>query len=144
MRKLLYVCGIILFMGMVACSSDKDNEEGYNMNDIVGKWECYKYAEIIKGTDSKEIVNEKEFPFKNWQGLDSTWVETFNIDGSYQTSQNGNKVSGIRFEVRGEMLIYSDGSKLHIDELTHERMRLRYTFESRKGVFTQLIYRRVE
>lgn len=145
MKKAVYNLGMVLIIGLGACSSDNDNEEGYNMNDIVGKWEGYKWADLTIDPNTGEILSENQYVIKNINGLDSTWVEVFYNDGTHQYIDEGGDVPRSKYEVIDKTLyLYSSRVKLHIDELTPRSMKLRTTYELPRGVYVQLIYRKLE
>ena len=85
MRRIVYISALFLLMGMVACSSDKEIEKGYSMNNIVGKWEGYRWVELTKNPNTEELVVTAEYVLKNTEGQDSTWVEAFYEDGTHKS-----------------------------------------------------------
>ena len=145
MKKAVYILGMVLIIGLGACSSDNDNEEGYNMNDIVGKWEGYKWADLTIDPNTGEILSENQYVIKNNNGLDSTWVEVFYNDGTHQSFYEGGYYPRSKYEVIDKTLyLYNSSVKFHIDELTPRSMKLRTTHELPRGVYVQLIYRKLE
>ena len=142
--KKIYICGILFLMGMVACSSDKDSEEGYTMNDIIGKWEGYKWLEVSKNPNTGELNVKREITMLTIDGRDSTWIEVYYDNGSLGYGYEGSDEYRDKYEVKGNMLIINNGIKFYIDELTHQSMKLRYSYEKPGGLYTQFVYRRIE
>jgi hypothetical protein len=141
-------------MGMVACSSDKEIEEGYNMNDIVGKWVGYKWVELAKNPNTEELEIIDEYVMKNSRGEDSLWVEAFYEDGThaYLLDEYVSSPKN-RYEVKGNILTFYEDNQMsmysmYIDELTQTSMKLRLTKEiikdGGKRSYNQFVYGRMK
>ena len=53
MKKFVVFLCLFLVMWMLACSNDDD----YGINDVIGKWECYRMEGIITDAKSGEVLN---------------------------------------------------------------------------------------
>ena len=150
MRRIVYISALFLLMGMVACSSDKEIEKGYSMNNIVGKWEGYRWVELTKNPNTEELVVTSEYVLKNTEGQDSTWVEAFYEDGTHTNLlDEGVSTPKNHYEVKGNILTFyndyqSSMYSMYIDELTHTSMKLRPTHEMARGGYIQLVYKKIE
>lgn len=116
-RYLLILPILILLLQMVACSNDDD----YSINDLVGKWECFRMETVTKDAKTGEILYETKTPRRQDGLADSTYTIAFYENGTGQYLDGHSKGEVWQYEVYGSSFVWGKGNHPWvIDELTHD------------------------
>ncbi len=111
MKKLLYLAGLVLALGLFS-SCNKDDDNGGTKGSIIGSWHVQKMS--VKYYENGKLVEEEE----EYLDADDQMIWTFNEDGTIE-ARMGDMYERENYSVKGSTLTIIIDEEESVEYIIH-------------------------